>query len=130
MMTLGLVPGMTAIITIGILTGYTAYQFLQIYRRYPTIVNIADIGYHLGGRYLEWLFGITLVLMMCLTAASCALTLSIALNYISNHGACTVGFIGLASLVSCALCVPRSMKFCAKMGWPATISIIAAILGM
>lgn len=72
--------------------------------------------------------GSLLIAMLCLCGASCILTLSIGLNFITGHGLCTIAFIGLATLVSWALCVPRSMKFCALMGYPATISIITAVI--
>lgn len=126
--TLGLIPGLIAIVGMGILTGYTAYVFLQFYRRHPYIVNIADIGRVIGGKPLEIVFGVLLVIMLCLCGASCVLTLSIGLNFITGHAMCTIGFIGIATFVSWALCVPRSMKFCAYMGWPATVSIIAAVV--
>lgn len=66
--------------------------------------------------------------MLCLCGASCVLTLSIGLNFISGHAVCTIGFIGMSTVVCWALCVPRSMKFCAYMGWPATVSIVAAVV--
>jgi amino acid permease len=126
--TLGLVPGLIAIVGMGILTGYTAFVFLQFYRRYPHIVNIADIGTVVGGKPLEIAFGSLLVAMLCLLGGSCVVTLSIGLNFISGHAMCTIGFMGIAALVSWALCVPRSMKFCARMGYPATVSIITAVI--
>lgn len=128
--TLGLIPGLITIVGMGVLTGYTAYTFLQFYRSYPHIVNVADIGRLIGGKWLEVLIGTLLVAMLCLCGASCILTLSIGLNFITSHGMCTIGFIGLATLVSWALCVPRSMKFCALMGYPATVSIITAVVSM
>ena len=125
---LGLIPGLVTIIGMGVLTGYTAYVFLQFYRCYPHIVNVADIGRVIGGRPFEILIGSVLVIMLCLCGASCVLTLSIGMNFITGHGMCTIAFLGMATLVSWSLCVPRSMKFCAWMGYPATVSIIAAVV--
>lgn len=126
--TLGIVPGIIAIVGLGILTGYTAYILLQFYKRYPAIVNIADVGRKIGGRPLEIFVGVTFWVNLCMCAASCLITLSIALNSMSEHATCTVGFIGIITVASFLLCIPRGLGFIAKIGVPATISIIAAIL--
>jgi hypothetical protein len=127
--TLGLIPGMIAIVGLGILTGYTAYVLLQFYRRYPDIANIADCGRKIGGRWLEAFVGVAFVINLCLTCASAGLTMSIALNSMSDHALCTVGFIAFPIMACWALCIPRSLEFVAQMGIPSTVSIVAAVIG-
>lgn len=126
--TLGIIPGIIAIVGLGILCGYTAYVLLQFYKQYPEIVNIADVGKKIGGRWLGIFIGVSFWVNLCMCAASCLITLSIALNSMSEHALCTVGFIAIITLVSFLLCIPRGMGFIAKIGIPATVSIIAAIL--
>lgn len=126
--TLGIIPGIIAIVGLGILCGYTAFVLLQFYKRYPDIVNIADVGKKIGGRWLGVFVGVSFWINLCMCAASCLITLSIALNSMSEHALCTVGFIAIITVVSFMLCIPRGMGFIAKIGIPATISIIAAIL--
>jgi hypothetical protein len=90
--------------------------------------------------------GVGFVLNQIFGCSSAILTMSIALNSISEHAACTVIFILIPAVVSWMLCMPRRMKFSAHFGskfrlyhltpspfsnvWlvPCTISIFAAVL--
>ncbi|KAF2453450.1 transmembrane amino acid transporter protein-domain-containing protein [Lineolata rhizophorae] len=126
--TLGVVPGVIAIIGIGLLSTYTAYELLQYYRRYPFCVNIVDMAKVLGGLPLEIATGIGLLIKLCLTCASAGITMSIALNSMSDHGMCTVAFIAFPMIGCWLLCLPRTFKFVSQVGIPSTISIVSAIL--
>ncbi|PWN44806.1 hypothetical protein IE81DRAFT_286485 [Ceraceosorus guamensis] len=125
---LGIVPGVIAIIGIGLLSTYTAYVLLQYWRRYPHALNMVDFARILGGRPLEIVVGISFVLNLVLTCASSSVTISTALNSISENALCTAGFVGFAALASFILSLPRTFKFVAHVGVPSTISIIAAVL--
>ncbi|PSN61324.1 hypothetical protein BS50DRAFT_504747 [Corynespora cassiicola Philippines] len=109
---------------IGILT----YVLLQFFRRYPTVLNCVDCFRIIGGAPLALLVGTAFVLNLVLTCASSVLTMSIALNSISEHALCTVLFILFPTLVSWMLCFPRKMKFMADFGIICTISIFTAVL--
>ena len=126
--TLGLVPGIICIIGMGILVTYTAYVLLQFFRKYPTVLNCVDCFRIIGGAPLAIIVGIAFVLNLILTCASAVLTMSIALNSMSEHALCTVLFILIPTLVSWILCFPRKMKFMADFGILCTISIFAAVL--
>lgn len=128
MQTLGLIPGTIAIIGVGILSTYTAFVLLQLYRKHPHCVNIVDMARVVGGRPLEILVGVGLMVKICLTCASASVTLSVAFNTISDHSMCTVGWIGVSAALCWLLSLPRTFKFVAQVGIPATISILAAIL--
>lgn len=125
---LGLVPGVISIIGMGTLSLYAAYQLVQFYRRYPHVVNIVDFGRVLGGKPLEVLFALMFIINLSLISASAVTTMSIGINTISEHAACTVIWIGLACLACWLLCVPRTMMFVSYCGWPCTVSIIAAVI--
>lgn len=126
--TLGVVPGVIAIVGIGLLSTYTAYELLQFYRRYPTVLNVVDMARIVGGRVFEVVVAVALMIKLCLTCASAAVTLSIAFNTMSNHGMCTAGWIGVSAVLCWITCLPRTFKFVARAGIPATISIIGAVL--
>ena len=111
----------------GILATYTAYILIQFYRRYPTIRDVVDVGRIMGGLPLEIIVGIAHVLNLCLICASSSVTLSIALNTITEHGLCTIGFIGIPMILGFLLCIPRSLNFAGWFGIPATISICTSI---
>ena len=107
----------------GVLATYTAYILIQFYRRHPTIRDVVDVARIMGGKPLEILVGAAHVLNLCLICASANVTLSIALNTITEHALCTVGFIGIPMIMCWLLCMPRSLNFAGWFGIPATISI-------
>ncbi|KAG6222979.1 hypothetical protein E4U26_004873 [Claviceps purpurea] len=125
---LGLLPGVAAILSLGIISWYTAYELLQFYRKHPHVVNMADMARVVGGIPLEIIFGICLLVKICFTCGSATVTISIALNTLSSHGACTVVFAAVAAMACWLLCLPRQFKFVAKTGLPSTVSILVAVL--
>jgi len=114
--TLGLVPGLICIVGLGIVVTYTAYVLLQFQRRYPTILNCVDCFRIIGGTPLAVIVGIAFVLNLILTCSSAVITMSIALNSISEHAICTVAFIAIPAITSWLLCIPRKMSFLAHFG--------------
>src|SRR5690349_12302236 len=56
--TLGLIPGIIAILGIGGMSWYTAYELLQYYRIHPQVLNIVDMTRFVGGRTLESIAGV------------------------------------------------------------------------
>lgn len=126
--TLGLVPGIIAIIGLGLLSTYTAFELLQFYRAHPHCVNMVDMARVVGGVPFEIILGVSLLVKICMTCGSATVTIAIALNTISNHGMCTVGFAGVAAVGCWLLCLPRTFKFVSQTGIPSTISILAAVL--
>lgn len=128
MHTLGLVPATIIIVGIGILSTYTAFELLQLYRKYPHCANIVDMAKVVGGRPLEIVVAFGLMANLCLTCASASVTISVALNTITDHMLCTVAWIGIAATASWLLCLPRTFKFVALVGMPGTVCIIASVL--
>ncbi|CAF3457478.1 hypothetical protein SNK03_005510 [Fusarium graminearum] len=125
---LGVVPGVIAVIGLGCLSAYTAYELLQFYRKYPHVVNVVDMCGIIGGRPLEIVAGIGLMIKVMMTCASASVTLSVAFNTLSNHSMCTVSFVIIAVVACWVLCLPRTVKFVSQSGIPSTISILAAAL--
>lgn len=123
---LGVVPGVIAIIGLGSISAYTAYILLQFYRRYPHVVNIVDMCRIIGGKPLEVVAGLGLLVKVMMTCASAAVTLSVSFNTLSGHAFCTTIFITIAVIACWILCLPRTVKFVSQSGIPSTISILAA----
>lgn len=129
MQTLGLIPGIIAIVGLGVVTTYTAYVLVQFYRRFPTVMNIVDCCQIMGGMPLAVICAVAFILNLALTCASASLTMSIALNTMSEHALCTVGFVAFPVIGSWLLCLPRKFSFIAHFGsmFPrALISMLAA----
>lgn len=126
--TLGFFPGIIAIVGMGMLSLYTAYNLVQYWRKYPYMLNIVDYGRVLGGPWLEAVFAIGFLINMALISASAVVTISIGLNTVSEHATCTVAFSVVAAIAMWAMCVPRSMRFVSWASWPCTISIFSAVM--
>ncbi|KAI4647714.1 hypothetical protein J4E93_004124 [Alternaria ventricosa] len=126
--TLGLIPGIICVIGLGITVMYTAYVLLQFFRRYPSVLSCVDCFRIIGGTPLSTIVGIGFVLNQLFACSSAVITMSIALNSISEHAMCTILFILVPTIVSCVLCMPRRMKFLADFGIPCTISILTIIV--
>jgi hypothetical protein len=126
--TLGLVPGIIALIGIGVISWYTAYELLQYYRLHPQVLNIVDMTRFVGGRTLESIAGVMMMIQVIFVAASAMVTLSIALNTISSHAACTVVFIFIACAACYLFCLPRTTKFVSHLGIPNALSVLAACI--
>ncbi|KAL2681382.1 hypothetical protein Neosp_008993 [[Neocosmospora] mangrovei] len=126
LMTLGIVPGLIALIGIGVLSWYTAYELLQYYRLHPQVVNVVEMTRFVGGPWLEGVAGVMMMIQVIFVAASAIVTLSIALNTISSHATCTVVFIFVACAACFLLCLPRTTKFVSNLGVPNAVSVLAA----
>jgi amino acid permease len=125
--TLGLIPGIIAILGFGALTTYCGYILVQFYRRYPMVTNLVDCAQVLGKTFGAF-FGAAFVLNLILICASANITMSVALNTLSNHALCTVAFMAFPHIVCWMLCLPRKLTFAAALSWVCTISIVAAVL--
>ncbi|CAN9095429.1 unnamed protein product [Alternaria sp. RS040] len=126
--TLGLIPGIIAILGFGILTTYCGYILLQFYRKYPMVTNLVDCALYVGGKPFETFLGIAFVFNLVLICASANITLSVALNTLSRHALCTVAFLAFPHILCWLLCIPRKLSFAAAASWVCTISIVAAVL--
>lgn len=126
--TLGLIPGIIAILGFGALTTYCGYILVQFYRKYPMVTQLVDCALYVGGKPFEIFLGIAFVFNLILICASANITLSVALNTLSNHAVCTVAFMAIPHIMCWLLCLPRKLSFAAAMSWICTISIVAAVL--
>lgn len=124
----GVIPGIIAIMGIGALSWYTAFELHQFYGKYPHVLNVVDMAGVVGGNWFEALAGVMLMIQVIMTAASAAVTLSIAFNTLSTHAVCTVGFIGIGCLICWVLNIPRTAHFVSQSGLPCAISVISAAL--
>ncbi|KAJ4300708.1 hypothetical protein N0V90_002796 [Kalmusia sp. IMI 367209] len=126
--TLGLIPGIIAIFGFGGLTTYCGYIMLQFYRKYPVVTNLVDCALYIGGKPFEYFLGVAFIFNLVLICASANITMSVALNTLSNHALCTVAFMAFPHVACWLLCLPRKLTFAAAMSWICTISIVAAVL--
>ncbi|KAM5349048.1 hypothetical protein ACJ41O_008871 [Fusarium nematophilum] len=126
--TLGIVPGIIAIIGIGLISWYAAYLLLQFYRKHSHVVSIVEMTRIVGGPWFEAIAGVIMMIQVIFISASAVVTLSVALNTISSHATCTVVFILVACIACYFLSLPRTMKFVSMSGIPNAVGVVAACL--
>ena len=112
---LGLIPGLIAIAAIGLVGVWTGYVILLYWQKHRHCDNLIDALLQLGGKPLATIGYIGLILNLTLACGSSVLTMSVALNTMSNHGMCTVGFLGICTIVGFLSCIPRTMNFVGRM---------------
>ncbi|KAF4470378.1 neutral amino acid permease [Fusarium albosuccineum] len=125
---IGLIPAIITTWGAAALAWYTGYELYRFYCRHPHCITVIDMAKVAGGRTWGIIVAIAFLIQMIMCCASASVTLSIAFNSISDHAMCTVGFIGIATIVSFVLFMPRTMKFVAQSGVPTLISIVGAVL--
>jgi hypothetical protein len=91
------------------------------------VTNLVDCTQILGKTFGAFFAG-AFILNLVLICASANITMSVALNTLSNHALCTVAFMAFPHIVCWMLCLPRKLTFAAALSWVCTISIVAAVL--
>jgi hypothetical protein len=90
MFSLGALGGSLSVIGWGALNTYTAIIQGDYRNRHPSCHSIADMGGVLGGVLLRELVGALFLIAYVICAGSGILGVSIGLNALSTHAACTV----------------------------------------
>ncbi|EMD00264.1 hypothetical protein BAUCODRAFT_64323 [Baudoinia panamericana UAMH 10762] len=125
---IGLVPGLILIVSLGLIATYTGYTMYQFKLVYPGVHNMADVGEVLMGPIGREVLGAAQVIFLIFTMGSHVLTFTIAMNAITGHATCTIvwGIIGLVILCICSL--PRTLKKVSYMSIASFISIFSAVM--
>lgn len=91
---------------------------------HPEVYNIDDAGFLMGGRWgreiLYWGFNIYFIML----AASAMLGISIGLNSLSTHGACTAAFVAIAAIIGFGF---GSIQTLGKVAWIAWVGIFGIL---
>jgi len=99
MFSLGALGGSLSVIGWGLLNTYTAIVQGDFRNRHAGCHSIADMAEVLGGKVLKELVGALFLVAYVLCAGSGILGVSIGLNALSSHAACTVWWSLIASIV-------------------------------
>ncbi|RSL55158.1 hypothetical protein CEP53_007215 [Fusarium sp. AF-6] len=124
---LGLVPGVIALIAIAVITTWSGYVVGTFKLRHPEVYGIDDAGALMFGRFGRELFGIAFCLFWIFVAGSGMLGISIALNAVSMHGACTAVFVAVAAIIGFGLASIRTLGRISWLAWVGLICLLTAI---
>lgn len=128
--TLGFAPGLISLIIISFITTYAGILAGRIRLLHPNVHSPAELGNILcgGSRIGAALFGFFYWILLVMIAGSGMLSTSIALNAVSTHAICTMGFVGVVA-AACFIIGGgvRQLLRIAWLGWIGIFAVMASI---
>ncbi|OJJ01325.1 hypothetical protein ASPVEDRAFT_52279 [Aspergillus versicolor CBS 583.65] len=125
--TLGLIPGLICMLTIAVITTWSDYMIGVFKLNHREVYSIADAGGLMFGRAGRTFLGSTFVLYWIFVAGSGMLSLSIGLNAVSTHGACTAVFVAVAAIIGLLFGSIRTLGRLSFLAWIGLICILIAV---
>lgn len=107
---LGLVPGLLCICFLGIIATYTGYLIGEFKLAHPSVTCYADCGMLIGGPIGREVLAIGQELVLIFIMSAHILTFGVALNAMTDHGACTIIFNVIGLIISFLFGLPRTFK--------------------
>ncbi|KIL88141.1 hypothetical protein FAVG1_08219 [Fusarium avenaceum] len=118
---LGLIPGIICLIVVSSITTWSDYMIGVFKRRHPHVYGIDDAGYLMFGRIGREVLATVFMLYWIFVAGSAMLGISIGLNSVSTHAACTAVFVAVAAILGFCF---ASIRTLGKIGWLAWIGLV------
>ncbi|KAK7724785.1 hypothetical protein SLS63_008479 [Diaporthe eres] len=128
--TLGLIPGIICLLVIAGITTWSDYIVGVLKMRHPEIYSIGDVGGLLFGRVGREVMGGAFCLYWIFVAGSGILSISIGLNAVSTHGACTAIFVAVAAIVGFSLSSIQTLGKISWIAWIGLTCILTSILAV
>lgn len=124
---LGMVPGVIIILVIAFMTTWAAWMVGKFKINHPHVYGIDDVGRMVAGRVGREFFFWAFVLHFTFLAASAMLSISIAFNSLSEHGACTAIFVVVAALIGLLFGSIQTLGKVSFIAWAGVAGILTAI---
>ncbi|KAM5349168.1 hypothetical protein ACJ41O_008991 [Fusarium nematophilum] len=125
--TLGIVPGVICLSAIAAITTWSDYIVGVFKRRHASVYGIDDAGFLMFGVIGREILGIAFCLYWIFVAGSGMLGISIGLNAVSTHGACTAVFVAVAAIMGFGLSSIRTLGRISWLAWLGLVCIMTAI---
>lgn len=147
--TLGIVPGVILLLVVGGITTWSDYMVGVFKVNHPEVYGVDDVGQIIFGKIgkevlafafmgrmfassydplvevLTW-FQLTPGTEYIMTAGSAMLSLSISLNALSDHAACTAIYVAVAAIAVFGLSSIRTLGRITWLAWCGAICVIVA----
>ncbi|KIW45217.1 uncharacterized protein PV06_03619 [Exophiala oligosperma] len=125
---LGLIPGVICLLVIAGITTWSDYMVGMFKLRHREIYSIDDAGALMFGQIGRYILGAAFVLYWVFVAGSGMLGISIGLNAVSTHGACTAVFVAVAAIAGCGLGSIQTLGRISWLAWLGLTCILTAII--
>ncbi|KAK4630125.1 N amino acid transport system protein [Fulvia fulva] len=126
--TVGMVPGVICLLAIAIMTTWSDYIVGVFKINHPEVYGIDDVGGLLMGKAGYIIMGTVFCLFWIFVAGSAMVSISIALNALSLHGACTAVFVAVAAIIGFLFSSIQTLGRITWLAWVGVVGIISAIL--
>ncbi|KAL3496057.1 transmembrane amino acid transporter protein-domain-containing protein [Aspergillus germanicus] len=125
---LGFFPGLLCFIVIAAMTTVAGYMCGNARLYYPQMHNVGDAAELLFGSTARELIGVVYYVYLALVAGAGMLTTSVALNALSDHGACTMVFVAVTCAAAFVLGTGfRSLEKVSWLSWIGVTGIFIAV---
>ncbi|KAM0548854.1 hypothetical protein ACHAPJ_009710 [Fusarium lateritium] len=125
---LGLIPGILCLLAVGIITTWSDWVVGVFKLRHRNVYAIDDAGDMMFGRVGREFFGFAMWLYWVFVSGAGMLSLSIGLNAVSSHRACTAVFVAIAAVLGFALSSIRTLGRMSWLAWIGVTSILTAVI--
>ncbi|WVR00370.1 hypothetical protein IAU59_007513 [Kwoniella sp. CBS 9459] len=126
--TLGLVPGLIAIIGIALVIGWSDYVIGTFKINHPEVYSVADIGEMLFGPIGREILGFAFWLLLVCVAGASFLSMSVGFNTITEHATCTVVWTIVCMVIIGTLSSIQTLSRISWIGWVGLVSILSAVI--
>ncbi|KAF2197567.1 hypothetical protein GQ43DRAFT_475333 [Delitschia confertaspora ATCC 74209] len=124
---LGLVPGILLITIIGLIASYTGLIIGQFKEAFPLVHSFADAGELICGKVGKEIMAVSQVLILVFIQAAHVLSFSIAMNALTDHGACSVVFSFIGVMLCFILGLPRKFQDVSYLSIVSCVSVVIAV---
>ncbi|KAK4866831.1 hypothetical protein LT330_007994 [Penicillium expansum] len=125
---LGFFPGVLCFVILAVITTVAGYISGNARQYYPHMHSIGDAAELLFGKGARELIGAIYYIYLALVAGAGMLTTSVALNALSDHGACTMAFLAVAC--GSAFIVGTGFRSLEKVAWISWIGVAGIIFAI
>ncbi|KAL9616684.1 MAG: hypothetical protein Q9160_008472 [Pyrenula sp. 1 TL-2023] len=127
---LGLIPGIICLLAIAGITTWSDYIVGVFKLRHPDVYGIDDVGQKLFGHVGREVFGVVFILYWICCAGSGMLGISIGLNALSSHGACTAVFVAVSMIIGFGFASIQTLGRITWLAWVGIVCILASIFSL
>ncbi|KAJ7630676.1 transmembrane amino acid transporter protein-domain-containing protein [Roridomyces roridus] len=127
----GIVPGVLLIAFFGLFALYTAKLLIDFKLNHPSVHNMGDAGYVLGGPVLREILSIGTLIFAIFGTGSELLSGQQALSTLSNNGLCTIYLLLIFSMATLLVALPRTLQGVSWLGlFSVSLIAVAGVVAM